>query len=66
MLPLIYHDGYDLNIGRYIKTTNDDQTDLPAALAAYQAAREARIASETALFERLAAAGISELGATDE
>ena len=58
--------GYDLNIGRYIKTTSDEQTDLPTALAAYQAAREARIASEAALFERLAAAGIANLGDGNE
>ena len=58
--------GYDLNIGRYIKTTSDEQTDLPTALAAYQAAREARIASEAALFERLDAAGIANLGDIDE
>ena len=57
--------GWDLNIGRYIKTTTDDDLDLASALAAYQEARANRIASEQALFERLAAAGIADLGGGD-
>lgn len=54
--------GYDLNIGRYIKTAAAETIGLPTALANYETAREARIASEAALFERLSAAGIAELG----
>jgi type I restriction enzyme M protein len=57
---------WDLNIGRYLTTTTDDDLDLDAALASYQEARQARIASEVALFARLAAAGIAELGVSDE
>ena len=58
--------GFDLNIGRYIKTKSEEQVDLPTALAAYEEARAARIESEKALFERLKAAGIADLGGTDE
>jgi type I restriction enzyme M protein len=62
----IAENNYDLNIGRYIKTTADDTVDLPTALAAYQQARAARIESEKALFERLRVAGIADLGGSDE
>lgn len=58
--------GWDLNIGRYIKAVVDDALDLDAALTAYRAARANRIASEGALFESLAAAGIAELGGGDD
>jgi type I restriction enzyme M protein len=58
--------GYDLNIGRYIKTAAGDTVDLPTALAAYEQARTARIESEKALFERLRVAGIADLGGSDE
>ena len=58
--------GWDLNVGRYIKTAAVDEVDLPTALAAYQEARANRIASEHALFQRLTAAGIADLGDTDE
>lgn len=54
--------GFDLNIGRYLKTAVTDEIDLPTALLAYQEARERRIVSEQAMFERLAAAGIADLG----
>lgn len=57
---------WDLNIGRYLKTTATDEVDLDAALAAYQEARTNRIASESALYERLAAAGIINVGVGDE
>ena len=68
LVPLdeIQTNGFDLNIGRYIKGVAVDEIDLPTALALYEEARQARIASEIALFERLAAAGIADLGATDE
>ena len=62
----IKDNGWDLNIGRYIKAAAPDEIDLDTSLAAYQAAREARIASEQALFARLAAAGIADLGDGDE
>ena len=58
--------GWDLNIGRYLKTTTGDEIDLDTAIKAYQEARQNRIASEQALFERLAAVGIADLGGTDE
>ena len=58
--------GFDLNIGRYLKTTAADETDLPSALLSYEEAREARIASEKDMFHRLAAAGIADLGDGDE
>jgi type I restriction enzyme M protein len=58
--------GFDLNIGRYLKTTAADTIDLPTALLAYEEARAARLISEKALFERLSAAGIADLGTNDE
>ena len=58
--------GFDLNIGRYLKTTAEDTIDLPTALLAYEEARAARLTSERALFERLSAAGIADLGTNDE
>ena len=57
--------GWDLNLGRYLRASGADEADLPTALAAYQEARQARLASETALFEHLAAAGIADLGGSD-
>ncbi len=57
---------WDLNIGRYMTTATADEIDLDTALAAYLEARENRIAAEQTLFERLAAAGIADLGDTDE
>ena len=62
----IESNGFDLNIGRYLKTTAADTIDLPTALLAYEEARAARLTSERALFERLSAAGIADLGASDE
>lgn len=58
--------GFDLNIGRYIKGVQVEIADLPTALAAYEEARAARIESEAALFERLQVAGIAALGGGDE
>jgi type I restriction enzyme M protein len=58
--------GFDLNVGRYLKTTAADTIDLPTALLAYEEARAARLTSEKALFERLSAAGIADLGTSDE
>lgn len=50
--------GFDLNIGRYVKAASDAATDLPTAMAEYQAARAARLTSEEDMFKILAAAGI--------
>ncbi len=60
LVPLheIEKNGFDLNIGRYIKVAAEETADLGAALVAYADAREQRIAAESATFERLAAAGI--------
>lgn len=68
LVPLteIESNGFDLNIGRYLKTTTTDTTDLPTALVEYQAARAARIESEEALFQRLAAANVLGTGADNE
>jgi type I restriction enzyme M protein len=57
--------GWDLNIGRYITTSTDDDLDLDAALAVYQQARQNRLATESSLFARLAAAGIADIGGAD-
>jgi type I restriction enzyme M protein len=54
--------GFDLNVGRYLKTAATDTLDLSTALANYENARTHRIKAEQALFERLAAAGIRRLG----
>lgn len=68
LVPLaeIEANGWDLNIGRYIRTSSGEELDLDAALQAYQMARARRITSEAALFERLAAAGFPGLGSSDE
>jgi len=68
LVPLqeVEANGFDLNIGRYIKGIQEVAVDLPTALATYEEAREARIESERALFERLRAAGIADLGGGDE
>lgn len=61
----IQANGYDLNIGRYIKGAAEEELDLDLALLAYQEARANRVASEQALFERLATAGIAILDDAD-
>jgi type I restriction enzyme M protein len=58
--------GWDLNIGRYLRGSSDEDLDLDAALAAYEVARTNRVASEQSLFHRLAAAGIADLGKASE
>ena len=50
--------GFDLNIGRYVKAAAEDTTDLPTAMAEYQAARAARVVVEQRMFEVLKAAGV--------
>lgn len=54
----IESNGFDLNIGRYIKVAAEETADLGTALVAYADARQHRISTETVMFERLAAAGI--------
>lgn len=67
LVPLdeIKANGYDLNIGRYLKTTAEDEVDLDTALAQYVDARAHRSETERALFARLKAAGIADLGGDD-
>jgi type I restriction enzyme M protein len=50
--------GFDLNIGRYVRAAAEEAVDLEVALAAYADARLARIETERVMFERLAAAGM--------
>jgi type I restriction enzyme M protein len=57
--------GYDLNVGRYLKPTAEDEIDLDTTLAQYVEARAKRIETERALFARLKAAGIADLGGDD-
>ncbi|WP_063886164.1 MULTISPECIES: class I SAM-dependent DNA methyltransferase [unclassified Streptomyces] len=54
----IVQNGFDLNIGRYIKVAAEETADLGTALVAYADARQHRIDTETVMFERLAAAGV--------
>lgn len=54
----IKDNGFDLNIGRYIKVAAEETADLGTALIAYADARSHRIRTEAEMFERLAAAGI--------
>lgn len=58
--------GFDLNIGRYLKTATADTLDLPTALANYEGARARRVEAEQEMFERLAAGGIANGGAADD
>jgi type I restriction enzyme M protein len=50
--------GFDLNIGRDIKVAAEETADLGTALVVYADARQKRLETEAAMFERLAAAGI--------
>jgi type I restriction enzyme M protein len=50
--------GFDLNISRYVKADATETTDLPTAIAEYQAARAARRAAEERMLAVLTAAGI--------
>lgn len=54
----IEKNGYDLNIGRYIKVAAEETADLGTALVEYADARQKRLEAEEAMFKRLAAAGI--------
>ncbi len=68
---LVPHDeikgnGFDLNIGRYVRVEAEEAIDLATALAAYEAARAARIEAEQQMFQRLAMAGIADLASVNE
>lgn len=54
----ISDNGFDLNIGRYVRAAVEEAADLDTALKAYADARQRRIAAEQHMFERLRAAGI--------
>lgn len=49
--------GFDLNIGRYIRAGRDEEADVEGALAAYRDARAALREAERVLDEKLRAAG---------
>jgi len=57
-LDEIANNGFDLNIGRYVRGAAEEAVSLEAALTAYSDARSARLDAEQNMFERLAAAGI--------
>jgi type I restriction enzyme M protein len=54
----IKDNGFDLNIGRYLKVAAEEAADLGTALVAYADARQKRLESEAEMFKRLAVAGI--------
>lgn len=54
----IEDNGFDLNIGRYIKVAAGETADLGTALVAYADARQHRIDTEAVMFQCLKAAGI--------
>jgi type I restriction enzyme M protein len=56
-LEEIEENGFDLNIGRYIKTESMAEVNVEEALIAYQEAREQLTAIEAVLADRLKAAG---------
>lgn len=58
-LEEIADNGYDLNIGRYIRTEATAEVDVEAALVAYQEARMSLRAAERLLDEKLKAAGFN-------
>lgn len=59
----IEENGFDLNIGRYVRADAIEGDSLETALKAYADARAARIEAEARMFERLAAAGVEVPGA---
>ena len=58
--------GFDLNIGRYIKGAVEEVFGLESTLAEYRRTREARLVTEAKLFERLDAAGLAQLAGPHE
>ena len=57
-LDEIKTNGFDLNIGRYVRGVAEEAVTLEVALTAYAVARTARLEAEQNMFERLSAAGI--------
>jgi type I restriction enzyme M protein len=57
-LEEIEKNGWDLNIGRYVRGEAAEEIDVDEALAVYLEAREAVLAAEDALDERLREAGL--------
>ncbi|MEJ7831571.1 MAG: class I SAM-dependent DNA methyltransferase [Nocardioides sp.] len=57
-LDEIKANGFDLNIGRYVRGAPEEAVSLEVALTAYADARAARLGAEQNMFERLSAAGI--------
>jgi type I restriction enzyme M protein len=53
----IIDNGFDLNIGRYLKADAAEVIDVGEALAALEESRKELAAAETAMMERLKAAG---------
>jgi len=64
----IAENGFDLNVGRYIRVAADETGDLGSALVAYADARAHRMQTEAAMFNLLGAAGmdLSMFEASDE
>ncbi|MEV2279214.1 class I SAM-dependent DNA methyltransferase [Nocardiopsis sp. NPDC049922] len=54
----IAKNGFDLNVGRYIRIAAEEQEDLGALIVAYQDAKAARMAAEEHMLQVLTAAGI--------
>lgn len=50
--------GFDLNIGRYVRVEAEEAVDLATAFATYQNARQARLEAEARMLQRLEAAKI--------
>lgn len=57
-LKEIEENGFDLNVGRYIKTENRAEVKVEEALVTYQESREQLIAAEAVLASKLKAAGL--------
>jgi type I restriction enzyme M protein len=59
MVPIseIEQDGFDLNIGRYIRVSVDETVDVGTALAELREAQQALRDAESAMWERLKESG---------
>jgi type I restriction enzyme M protein len=55
----IKSNGFDLNVGRYLKATAATTVNFATALANYEAARQQRLKAETAMSDRFKAAGLA-------
>lgn len=68
---LVPHDeiasnGYDLNIGRYVRAAAEETSDLNSSMTAFAIARTERAQTEVAMLERLTAAGFALPAVPDE